>query len=373
MFYAILITFFIQGKSECIVPNCETCSPFSGEICINCNQGFTRDKYEGCIQAKNPDCPDNNCLDIRIPFIIENCAQYSSLSECLQCESGYELINGRCSPLCFDYCLCFDPYECFESRYRKLATCTASNCLTCCSGSTTSCCTCNTGHSLLYGTCYSCSKSNCQSCNTSYTICDVCKSGYNLTSAGTCELICSSNCTSCNSAGCLTCANGYGLKSKVCTKCSDTNCKDCSSNYLKCVDCNNLYYLYSNKVCQIMCEDINCETCSSYSNCSTCYTGYYVSSGKCYKYTNTKCDSNCLKCDISNACTQCKTGYYLSSANCYLCPSNCDYCYVYYACDTCSSGYSLDNSGYCDPDSTIKGITYAAIIIPILGYFLIVG
>ena len=305
MFYAIFITSFVHGKSECIVPDCETCSPFSAEICINCNQGFTRDKYEGCIEPKKLDCPDNNCLDKTIPFVIENCAQYSSLSECLQCESGYELINGRCSPLCHDYCLCFDPYECFESSYRKLATCSKSNCDSCCSGSSDTCCLCSYGYGLSYfGYCYSCLNSNCLSCYDDYSVCTLCKTGYNLTSSG----------------GCVSqCASGYGLSGTYCTKCSDTNCALCSSNYLSCTSCTSGYFLNSNKMCELYnCYDSNCKTCYSYYTCSVCYSGYYVSGGSCLS-SSSSCGSNCLSCSSSSYCSTCKTGYYLSYGSCSSC------------------------------------------------------
>lgn len=41
---------FVLSESKCLIENCETCSPLSNEVCINCNYPFIRDRLIGCTE-----------------------------------------------------------------------------------------------------------------------------------------------------------------------------------------------------------------------------------------------------------------------------------------------------------------------------------
>jgi len=57
-----------------------------------------------------------------------------------------------------------------------------------------------------------------------------------------------------------------------------------------------------------------CASCSNVSTCSSCQTGYYLSSGKC-----TSCSASiagCTSCTSGSTCTQCSSSYTLSGGVC---------------------------------------------------------
>ncbi len=56
----------------------------------------------------------------------------------------------------------------------------------------------------------------------------------------------------------------------------------------------------------------------------------------------TSCPTNCSSCDSSSVCTTCNSGYYLSSGSCVTCPSNatCNGSSTF----TCNSGYTKSGS-----------------------------
>ena len=72
-----------------------------------------------------------------------------------------------------------------------------------------------------------------------------------------------------------------------------------------------------------------------------------------YKNTTCKpsCPTNCSSCSSSSVCTTCNSGYYLSSGSCKSCPANA-------TCDgsssfTCKSGYKKSGSS-CIKDRTVN-------------------
>ena len=60
------------------------------------------------------------------------------------------------------------------------------------------------------------------------------------------------------------------------------------------------------------------------------------------KCTLTECPANCSSCDSSSVCTTCNSGYYLSSGSCVSCPANatCNGSSTF----TCNSGYTKSGS-----------------------------
>ncbi|CAD8117483.1 unnamed protein product [Paramecium sonneborni] len=67
----------------------------------------------------------------------------------------------------------------------------------------------------------------------------------------------------------------------------------------------------------------SCKTCSFYSNCDSCYDGYYKnSSNDCVV-----CPSSCSKCSSNTNCSECVVGYYKSTAaQCLKCSKQCLSC-----------------------------------------------
>jgi hypothetical protein len=205
MLIVILLIFLSKDTQSCQISNCETCSNLNAAICINCNQGYTRDKGYGCV------------LDLQLLLtqkpIIENCVLYSVSSECLSCSENYELINSRCSPICSKNCSCFDPGECLEKMTDSATNCYDYNCLSC----------------------------------SSYNVCNTCKSGYYVLS-GACSY-CGYGCKTCvNSGYCTICYSGYYLDSGECSNC-DYSCSQCTSDD-QCQSCDSGYSLH-NGYCEL--------------------------------------------------------------------------------------------------------------------------
>ena len=51
------------------------------------------------------------------------------------------------------------------------------------------------------------------------------------------------------------------------------------------------------------------------------------------------CDKNCLNCTSSSECSRCYDGYYLLNGYCKPCPLNCIKCSNSSSCDSCYSNY----------------------------------
>jgi hypothetical protein len=105
-----IILIVVLVKSECLIENCEACSESSSSICINCMNGFIRDKHLGCRKIMNH--TENSLKQLEV---IENCKEYSEFG-CKECREGYNVFNNRCSPICSEDCTCFYSYECLEIR-----------------------------------------------------------------------------------------------------------------------------------------------------------------------------------------------------------------------------------------------------------------
>ena len=274
----LFFLFFVSEKIDaCLVQNCETCSFQSPNICINCDSGYTRDRVLGCIQSQN-----NQILQFG-KFFIENCASYNSNSTCEACFEGYSLINSRCSPICKDNCSCFEPNECLEdtSIIKDPSYCISRNL------ATNECIQCSSGFYLLEADCYSCTF-HCSSCSSS--TCYQCDGGYYL-SGGSCYS-CPSQCSYCsNSYTCSQCNAGYYLYAGSCYSCP-SKCSYCSESY-SCTECNTDYYLKNGYCCGYQCSSCYSYGCSQcnigyYSSGFDCYScpsdcDYCYSSTYCYQ------------------------------------------------------------------------------------------
>lgn len=126
----------------------------------------------------------------------------------------------------------------------------------------------------------------------------------------------------------------------------------CSVSDTVCSSCLTGYYLTSGSC--IKCPITNCLTCSRPGSsilCTSCNSGYFLQSNVC-----NQCLLNCRTCS-SSACTACNSGYYLNGGSlCSPVPSLTTNCLTYSssnACSACSVGYYLKNSTLCSPCSLL--------------------
>ena len=84
------------------------------------------------------------------------------------------------------------------------------------------------------------------------------------------------------------------------------NCKICASSDL-CLTCKTNYSLAFYDTACIACNQ-PCLTCDTPLSCTSCLTGYYVTSLK----SCSKCIANCLQCTNTFDCSKCDVGYYFN-------------------------------------------------------------
>ncbi|KAL4506331.1 hypothetical protein ABPG73_017065 [Tetrahymena malaccensis] len=381
---------------------CQTCSsPNNNLACLSC--------FDGYFLSNNQCLPcDSSCAKCQI-----------TPTQCISCSKNYLADNQNkiclpiCDPLCKtcvkplnkNSCLsCFDQYylfndECLECSPPCLTcTNTNSNCLSCINNyiynSSTNLCLPNCPQN-----CQDCTPNNDFSNNSNFFICIKCKDGYFLDQNKNCQncqlpcLNCQTNATNCTNCiqnyqlntqnnqcfpqcdqscstcslpldenSCLSCFDGFYLKSGKCLQCTQP-CKNCQFNDTYCTSCIQYYGLDSStNQCLLLCP-IGCKECSNqngFSSCSSCIDGYYLTNGQCllcqnpcltcqndaqnclscikqYKLiTNTQsnycspvCDISCKTCTAPNdysKCTSCTTGYYLQQNSCLSCDFPCQSC-----------------------------------------------
>jgi hypothetical protein len=134
-----------------------------------------------------------------------------------------------------------------------------------------------------------------------------------------------SGCSSCNASGnCTACMTGYYMTSLACDSCN-LGCQTCTS-LTNCSSCFTGYYL-NGTVCFGCTQP--CSNCSNSTACISCPPAYFLMTGQCFSCG----DYNCISCTLAstgNNCTSCASGYYVTSnAICQQCP--------YYSCETCTS------------------------------------
>lgn len=183
-----------------------------------------------------------------------------------------------------------------------------------------------------------------KSCSSSTAIID-CQTGYRKSSNSLYCTTCPSNCISCPNSDtvCSSCATGYYLNtSSLCSQCVISNCLTCirSGSTIGCTSCNSGYIL-SSGTCK-SCPN-NCKTCTSASVCTVCNTGYFISSGTCVSTSNSV--TNCQTYSSSTVCSSCSTSYFLSSNVCYPCSLLCSACIGphFGLCTTCNSNAAYFN------------------------------
>ena len=360
-----------DGKCECYDSNCLICtSSFRFSDCLYCKNNLKMDKNNQCIcNIENCEiCGHNSCkkciqnykydsnlkkciynsyLKIKCDDI--NCLKCSSTFEgtCLSCNSGYELIKGKCNK----YNDCNKVFE---------------NCFSCQ----------NTNEYINNGYCVpKCLRNNCPGIKFDFKFyecenkCVVCNN-YILYSYSDCldNNFCEiNNCLLCkNKNDCMYCNSGYYKRNGLCYKCSN-NCIDCETELI-CNVCSNEYELNNN----FECVKIN-ESNSNYYNEVINFEIDYLN--KKFTFLNKEgynftlkdiftpfSKSNCLF-EKNNICYLCETGNKIINGECIEDCSNiqnCEKC-LNQKCLECEKGYELNKDNLCSHKS--KSLKIALIII----------
>ena len=126
---------------------------------------------------------------------------------------------------------------------------------------------------------------------------------------------------------------------KVCERCS-INCTHCTGpSQYECTVCAEGFFLWNEESCIKHCPvgtyrhnstkkcktcPLTCLNCTSQNNCTTCISGYILTSTGTCTSTQTCSDTNCQYCDHSDnsICYYCQTDYLLFASSCVdICPS----------------------------------------------------
>ncbi len=147
-------------------------------------------------------------------------------------------------------------------------------------------------------------------------------------------------------AGCDTNFN-LALSGLLCSPiCNDTNCDICSSPAAgDCTSCKTGYAVSSGVCNKIICNILYCISCSSTTTCTGCQSFYTLASNKCTP-TCASSVTNCFRCSSDTQCSLCNAGYTLSGNTCSaICSiSSCSVCATSTTCALCNTNYAL-NSG----------------------------
>lgn len=332
------------GCDDCntaaVIPNCLTCG-YDGSattICTLCSPGYyaVPAAFKSC-QLCTGNCAtcvtsSTNCLTC-LPT-------YDTLSpNVCGCDSGlskfYDPLTGGCS-LCSSFFL---------------------NCVTCSPNSPnttdTVCSDCSAPYYPAANgkSCLLC-PSECTDC-TSSTVCTFCTS----------NLVLSDSVAGWTTLGLCVCDNATNSdifldsSTGACLVCSQliSGCTSCVNNgsAVICGGCAAGTYLNTTSNTCIIC-DPSCVTCSSTATtCLSCPSGLTLNNGACVCtlscYNCQTASPNCLSCNLNPdgtifSCSSCLSGFYLSSPNCIACPPTCATCTSAATCLTCQPSFTLIGS-----------------------------
>ncbi len=327
------------GQYACQVDSTDNCSDFDEgtNTCTACLFGWYLDSDAMCIAY--PDEP------------IYECAHYSAVSTCIECNNGFYFKSGKCTAI---------------DGTNSIANCATYNN----AATSVQCLACSSNFYLTNNSCTARDKSadnkitNCATYAVSADKCGTCASGYVLTTDG---LTCNAAIAFCDehndvSTGqtltCKTCSSGRYLKNTtvdgtLTTSCEEGTVANCSEfttdNGGSCTICKNGFYLLSNEckthntisgctvydatdahtcntctdtenfnfvrdmVCQSIPSGSLITNCATYSGtldnvvCDSCNSKYYLIDNTCESITI----DNCATMDGS-LCASCQTGYALN-------------------------------------------------------------
>ncbi|EAR86282.2 zinc finger lsd1 subclass family protein (macronuclear) [Tetrahymena thermophila SB210] len=366
----------IQCKDYCQTcisdSNCTSCKEGfylfkkdkDNQTCETCSQGYIDIDQKTCVQScsqgyidtnKCTKCSNQNCY---------SCSIVNNQQFCNKCTTGYYLIKqtGECVKSC--------PQKTFQNQADQTCSQCSTTCETC--KDLTNCLTCpqnqfliNLNNVILCNTCEE-GKYYYQVNQTCVDDCPIGIGGFNNQNQRQCVDCQDQNCLKCStlslntqqanySQQCLICRQGYLLNGTCVNNCPDSMYNDTQKN-----------------TCELCPKE--CKTCSSLSQCISCFDGQSLYNGTCvsscpdsFYQDQNNCvacpQSNCLICDKQN-CKKCKANnVYIQSENppCVSCPStkyvldkNCNQClqslYLNYdkqecvSYDNCKDGYYIDGN-----------------------------
>ncbi|KAL7722339.1 Serine/threonine kinase [Entamoeba marina] len=315
----------------------ELCTEYATSgICVSCEEGYYVQGYSIGYQTCSS-CP-SNC---------KKCTSDGLTVECILCDNGFEISNGRCvkSSTCsngYIYGMC---RTCDEYTYSTNGEC--NSCIDGCSlcGDNLSCDVCDIGEQYLIQSDNQCLKQTTASAVSSNEIIG-CISGYYLQN-GNCEScsIYGESCTSCNIYGCLECSNNTINIDGNCLLIP--NCGNVVNNY--CTGCGEKSFF--NGIECLSCPT-GCSSCTSETSCSNCEDDYWLEEDNlCYSTSETTLNiDGCI--EIRNGrCIRCSSNMFLNERSCELCDSNCLTCdsFADY-CLSCHSNFTIQKdstSSYC--------------------------
>ena len=406
--------YFDPATSKCAncsssLPYCEYCE--NGQSCLICSEGYLPDNGT-CRSTHNITCQIGLYLDlnslkcINCSDTMKGCEFCLNSTYCIECEPGWNMTNGMCSPDIRGGC----PEGSFmDSISMSCIPCATfmPNCTACIDS--TKCMNCTEGMQLLNGVCvllistcatgtyFNPSTNSCHACNASLqncsacdnaTFCTICSDGTPSSSgsctqrialegqasicpdgafpsdSGLCQpcILFLDNCIGCaNSTWCTNCTNNSKLSNGKCV----IGPVPPSGGVVPVNGTCPVGYFFNNSISNAtavctLCSSImvNCSICSDANNCLNCTNGSTVENGVCAPLStlpsfNVSCYSGqyynasvatCLNCNQTlPACISCR-----NSTLCEACLAGTNLrngaCYIFEGQNQCEVGAYLDPS-----------------------------
>lgn len=294
--------------------------------------------------------------------VIPNCHLMNAEGRCYQCESSYSLNDGECRWKLWASCSymssetmcrqCIPSYEIVNNTSCQpiiVQNCAIYN-------SMGNCVQCNEGYILnnVTGQCDLPLGPNCLNQYTNGT-CYMCKPGYYLNDASKCEKEDVLHCIYYTHNGsCSQCEGGYALQNAQCVPSTILGCKTMDMTGV-CTSCTNGFtFLTGNCVVLIP----NCITYNTKGECTSCSSisvpdGAYPNITKCYPRQGNLTD--CEQALNASYCSVCMKGWSLSRGSCVSEFPNC-MSWIGTAkgrkCTECTAGFTLSTENYlCIPSA----------------------
>ncbi|CAD2212936.1 hypothetical protein, conserved [Angomonas deanei] len=319
-------------STNCRPQVCAQCDPSNPNSCKTCQPGT---RPSGVFN----DFYTQVCILENIP----NCKQYSTTSNCLECNAGFTTYGNRCVPCNINNCL-----KCGKDNVCDTCASTVSNPLR--PSEDGKACVRLIPNCLTYD-----ASGACKQCDNQYTMSSDKRSCIQCTTA---------NCVSCSLPNaCSTCETGFvkSVSGSTCVKPVE-NCASHSDDGT-CTACNSGYYLNGNRC--VKCDFTRCSRCVQDNVCADCAAGYSfpVEGPQCVK-----CDiDRCMKCSADNVCAFCEDGFGVLDSKCSPC--------LIEGCLLCSANAAVCDRIVAKDDTTAvnKGIPWWVWLIVGLGAAAILG
>jgi len=314
----------LQLYKKCEISNCQKCS--SETQCIICNTGFNLIQGDDSqITCQNTDIsqyyPINDGIKTyyrKCEKAITNCEECSASNHCTKCKTNFGIVDNdhtQCISLTEEKYYYDTTLETFKLCSNKMA-----NCETCSTYGDFTCKKCFANYSLKHDSSVTCEEKTSLEGN----------DNFYMNNSGTDYYSCRLyhdvlNCEKCRSKEiCEECQSGYNIYNdkRLCAKQGDidnnifTWTNDgklmlCSSVIKDCQRCNDTSTCYS---CQEGAGLIDNDTCVDKTVLEQNKNHYYDETSK--RYISCSVMENCITCDSSTVCTSCQEGFTLNDHSC---------------------------------------------------------